>query len=225
MLLNKETLFGAHIRDKQWPAGGCRDLPGTKAESAEGCDRSGIRKRAVGGSRQGPGGPRNSGAEQVGAGGSRGSAVTWTAEPGVLRACAMPGSGRGAGAGVRLPAFGWVLLPLGKLVRQAGTPEPASSALPSSLPAERLVLCLSLAACLAPHSSPRLCPGPPEPLRSQVARVPLWQWPLTVIFGRLSWEQNSAQSINPFLSQCLAVTAKIIQIILNLRIGRHTFKD
>ncbi|KAI5938453.1 Required for meiotic nuclear division protein 1 [Manis javanica] len=50
----------------------------------------------------------------------------------------MPGSGRGAGAGVRLPAFGWVLLPLGKLVRQAGTPEPASSALPSSLPAESL---------------------------------------------------------------------------------------
>lgn len=70
--------------------------------------RSGIRKRAEGGSKQGPGGLRDSGAEKVTV--ARGHVVLWSrgasalrsAASGVLCACALPGAGRGGRSGLIL---------------------------------------------------------------------------------------------------------------------------
>ncbi|XFF81228.1 hypothetical protein AB1E18_007447 [Capra hircus] len=75
-----------------------RYLPGTKAGTAEGDERSGIRKRAEGGSKQGPGRLRDQGAARVAA-----ARVTWSCGhverathapqgPGALCACAVPGA-------------------------------------------------------------------------------------------------------------------------------------
>ncbi|XP_069454834.1 required for meiotic nuclear division protein 1 homolog isoform X4 [Ovis canadensis] len=75
-----------------------RYLPGTKAGTAEGDERSGIRKQAEGGSKQGPGRLRDQGAARVAA-----ARVTWSCGhvkrathapqgPGALCACAVPGA-------------------------------------------------------------------------------------------------------------------------------------
>ncbi|CAK7300362.1 Required for meiotic nuclear division protein 1 homolog [Vulpes lagopus] len=116
MRLNEETLFSARGRDKQRPAGGRGDLPGTRAGTAEGDESSGIRKRAeaeASRDREVPGTRERKRSRRRG---SRGPPVTWPRRltlPQGPASCAPAQCGRregrrsgGAGCGereVRLP--------------------------------------------------------------------------------------------------------------------------
>lgn len=111
MLLNEETLFGSRGRDKQRPAGGRGDLPGTRAGTAEGDDSSGIRKRAeaeASRDREVPGIRERKRSRRRG---SRGPAVTCTRGLPLRRAWSSArlrsaGAGRAAGAAVQAAGSG-----------------------------------------------------------------------------------------------------------------------
>lgn len=158
-----------------------RYLPGTKAGTAD--ERSGIRKRAEGGSKQGPGRLRDQGAARVAA-----ARVTWsrghvhgaTHAPRALCACAVPGARCGAGRdwhrlrGALRAAAG---------ARSADARAPRASVL---CPAERLVRCLLSALVRSRTAVPARRPGSlrsrvsPGPRRPPACRGGLWSTSLGV---------------------------------------------
>ena len=167
-LLNEETLFGAWLRDKQWPAQGPGDifrgrrrgqLRATRgAESGSGRKAEASRDRDVSETRERLGSRRH---------GSRGPAVTWIGrltlrwglEPCAPAQCrALVGTPVGIGTGCGERAGLRLLLGLLSAAEPRKLARPAH---PSSRPAERLVHCLVLRACMVPHSGARLCCPPP----------------------------------------------------------------
>lgn len=172
-----------------------RYLPGTKAGTAEGDERSGIRKQAEGGSKQGPGRLRDQGAARVAA-----ARVTWSCGhvkrathapqgPGALCACAVPGARWFADQdwdplrGARRAAAAARSLVCGRATEARAlraslvSSDREVSALPCSPslygPAQRCPPLLPAALNLLGHMFHRDRGGP---------------LPVTVIFGRLSWE-------------------------------------
>lgn len=160
MHLNEETLFGARGRDKQRPAGRRGDLPGTRAGTTKGDKRSGIRKQAEAEASRDREVPDTRERKRSRRRGSRGLAVTCTRRLTFCRAGSSArlrsaGTGTVAGAAVQAAGsrrFGY----RSRVLPAAGSRKLARLARPSSFPAERLVHCLSSAACMGPPSGPHL---------------------------------------------------------------------
>lgn len=172
------------------PAPGCRDLPGTKAGQRRATREA---DKEAGGKRKQEGTGRSQGLRSgkgrgggVTCSGSRGRVVTWTGRLALRPARSSvrlrsPERGAGRRCSSRVAAGS------GNLQRCLSLP--CSQARCSSLPAERLVHCLSLAACVVLHSgTPAFAPSLPERFTSQASRYCYGPLPLTVIFGRLIWD-------------------------------------
>ena len=172
-----------------------RYLPGTKAGTAEGDERSGIRKRAEGGSKQGPGRLRDQGAARVAA-----ARVTWSCGhvarathaplgPGALCACAVPGACWYTGRdwdwlrGARRAAVAARSLVCG---RAAEARAPCASIFSSSREVSARPCSPSLYG--PAQRCPPLLPAALNVLGHMFHRDRGGPLPVTVIFGRLSWK-------------------------------------